>query len=457
MHGYIDYYQLRDKIVGLKSDIKLSNFPGFILLTILFVLCFVSPILIFPTLWIKIVCMVAVSAFYIWLMYLISKDKDHVKKLRELEEKRYNEVAEIVQKDINEYEEKYSSRPYSFFSSMFKDEIEDLKTRYKNFAATAFVSSFITALVSSIQTGLEYFVAKSNLAEAQNLFDSLSLNAEETDEYIELLANASDSLEAAKKVYESAENAFAIACIVVFAVILLITVVNAVESIIKPFIYDKIKNLRYAYYILDEMKHNDTATAGTDKDAPIVGTDADKKDIEKTQCCQVCIDVLAAYSQKSPSVQDMIELLNAVNGVVSQNNPAKQQKDNDSSEDVEEKVASDIDVVFEATDSSDNCESDPEPDAEEDIVLPEDGSSDTEEAAMTGQSPEDSASGSSEDSNAEEETDGFSDDTGIQAVTSEEYKSEDLEKSEEDEAEKNGKSEDDDNKDDDADLTRKDE
>ena len=88
MHGYIDYYQLRDKIVGLKSDIKLSNFPGFILLTVLFVLCFVSPILIFPTLWIKIVCMVAASAFYIWLMYLISKDKDHVKKLRELEEKR---------------------------------------------------------------------------------------------------------------------------------------------------------------------------------------------------------------------------------------------------------------------------------------------------------------------------------------------------------------------------------
>ena len=40
-------------------------------------------------------------------MYLISKDKDHVKKLRELEEKRYNEVAEIVQKDINEYEKKY--------------------------------------------------------------------------------------------------------------------------------------------------------------------------------------------------------------------------------------------------------------------------------------------------------------------------------------------------------------
>ena len=411
MHGYIDYYQLRDKVVKLKSDIKLRNFPDFIGLTILFVLCFVAPVFIFPLLWEKIVCMILASAGYITRMYFISKKENHVEQLRKLEEKRYNEVADIVQKDIDKYEKKYNSKPYSFFSSMFKDEIEDLKTRYKTIAATTFVSSFITALVSSIQTGLEYYVSKANLADAQKLLDSLLLNAEETDEYLEKLANASDSLETAEKACESAENAFAIACIVVFAVILLITVVNAVESIIKPFIYDKIKNLRYAYYILDEMKQNDTSADGADNGASTDDADTDKKNIEKTQCCPVCKDVLAAYSQKSPSVQDMIELLNAVNSVVSQNNPAQQAKGNDSGEDIEDKVTSDIEVVFEATENPDNCESDSEPDTDaEDIALPEDESSDTEETKMAEQLPEDSDSDSSEDLNAEEKTDGSSDD-----------------------------------------------
>ncbi len=389
MHGYLEYNQLRDEVVALKGDLRIRYFKDFIALTAVFVLLFLIfafpvPYIIFAFpgsyIWLKVIGMITVSVGYLYEAYRISNTEDHKKLLHDLEEKRHNEVYEIVQKHVDKYKEEHKSNPHSFFSNMLKDEIEDLKTRYKNIAAAAFVSSFISALVSFIQTGLEYYVSKVNLADAKELYESLKQNALDTDEISNELADAADSLVAAQSTFESAENAFLIACLVLFAIILLIIVVNFVESIIKPLLYNKIKNLRYAYYILDEM--NQPAIAATVSDAAVTDNRSDAAvESANPQCCPVCKEVLVSSVNNSSNVRDLIDLLNTVNGIVSENNNGSQQNKVDSGKCSEDK--SEIDPKADPEKADDPSDKEPEQPTEkqempEDSAVPEEDSNEPE-------------------------------------------------------------------------------